>query len=94
MPVRFSTLVQEQLRALPVSARREILKAIRNQLATFPQSGTPLTDQLGPGYRQVIRGGYRLIYRYHAELDELRFYCVSRAQRPLPPEELLRYQAF
>ncbi len=94
MQARFSRLVQDQLRELPTGARRQILGAIRVQLATFPESGTPLADPIGPGYRQVIRSGYRLIYRYDEELGEIRFYYVARVRRPLPPEDLLRHQAF
>jgi plasmid stabilization system protein ParE len=92
--VRFSRLAQEQLQEIPLAGRRQLLKAIRIQLATFPESGLPLAEQLGPGYRQVLRSGYRLIYRYLSEDDELRFYYIGRVRRPLPPEDLLRHQEF
>jgi mRNA-degrading endonuclease RelE of RelBE toxin-antitoxin system len=92
--VRFSRLVQEQLQDLPASRRPTLLKAIRVQLVPFPASGQPLDEQLGPGYRQVLRGGYRLIYRHLTDDDELRFYYIGPVRRPLPPEDLLRHQAF
>ncbi len=94
MQVRFSRLAHEQLREIPLGSRRALLKAIRVQLTVFPDSGQPLDETVGPGYRQVLRGGYRLIYRYLADEDELRFYYIGSARRLLPPEDLLRHQAF
>jgi mRNA-degrading endonuclease RelE of RelBE toxin-antitoxin system len=92
--VRFSRLAQEQLSEIPLGSRRKLLKAIRVQLTLFPASGQALDEELGPGYRQVLRGGYRLIYRYLPDEHELRFYYVGSARRLLPPEDLLRHQAF
>lgn len=94
MNVQFSRLARDQLRDLPERPRRELLQAVRRQLTVFPRSAPELPGERYAGFRQLIRGGYRLIYRYDEEQDEIRVYCVLHVRRQLPPAEFLRYQAF
>lgn len=95
MQVRFSLLARDQLREIPEGARLELIQAVRRQPSAFPESAPELTEEGYSGFRQLVRGGYRLIYRYHqAEHDEIRVYCVLHVRRRLPPSDFLRYQAF
>lgn len=94
MQVRFSLLARDQLREIPEAPRRELIQAVRRQLSAFPESAPELTEKGCAGFRQLVRGGYRLIYCYHADHDEIQVYCVLHVRRRLPPADFLRYQAF
>lgn len=94
MQVRFSLLVRDQLHEIPKAPRRELIQAVRRQFSTLPESAPELAEEGYAGFRQLIRGGYRLIYRYQADHDEIQVYCVLHVRRRLPPSDFLRYQAF
>lgn len=94
MQVRFSLLARDQLRDIPETPRRDLLYAVRRQLTIFPESGPELADEDYLGFRQLTRSGYRLIYRYDEERDEVQVYCILHVRRRLPSAEFLRYRDF
>lgn len=94
MQVRFSLLARDQLHEIPEAPRRELIQAVRRQLSAFPESAPELTEEGYAGFRQLVRGRYRLIYRHRADHGEIQVYCVLHVRRRLPPLGFLRYQAF
>ena len=55
------------------------------RLAVFPQIGEVLSEFPGSGYRQVVVGAYRLIYREDPQRDRVVVMGVIHASRDLPP---------
>ena len=91
--ILLSRLASEQLAHLPPSRGRAMVHALR-RLAVFPESAARLSEEGYEAYRQLIAQGYRAIYRYFPDNDQVRVYCLLRMRRQLPPSEFLIYQLF
>jgi plasmid stabilization system protein ParE len=50
-------------------------------LERFPEIGSPVSEFVVPGLRELLVGPFRIIYRYHDEI--CRILCVARASRDL-----------
>lgn len=64
------------------------------RLAVFPESAPPRLEAGFSQYRQVIVKGYRALYRYFPNDNQVRVYCILHTRRQLPPAEFLSYQLF
>jgi plasmid stabilization system protein ParE len=88
-----SDLATEQISQLPAKAGGQIFAALE-RLRVFPQSSPHLTIEGYDAYRQLVVRSYRVIYRYLAEDDEVRIYCILHTHRQLPSSEFLTHQIF
>jgi plasmid stabilization system protein ParE len=55
---------------------------------------TPLLVEGYEDYRQLIVRGYRAIYRYLPDENQVRVYCILHPRRRLPAIEFLLHQTF
>jgi len=99
--VLVSRLAGEQLADLPPRLGRVMAQSLE-RLVVFPESAPPvlvegpvLSEVEGYGdYRQLVVRGYRAIYRYFPDEDEVRVYCILHPRRRLPAVEFLIHQTF
>ena len=91
--VLLSRLAADQLGSLSPLNGRAMAQALM-RLAIFPESAPPLLEEGFSLYRQVIANGYRAIYRYFPDANQVRVYCILSTRRRLPPAEFLIYQLF
>ena len=97
MNVRYTATARADLNAIrayiardsPENAKRFIarMRAAIARLKTLPESGGVVEDWERPGFRQLIVGNYRVIYRVAG--DEVEIRTVFHAARMLPklPED-------
>lgn len=88
-----SRLAGEQLSDLSPRIGRAMAQALE-RLAVFPESAPPILVERYEDYRQLIVRGYRAIYRYFPDEDEVRVYCILHPRRRLPAVEFLIHQTF
>lgn len=91
--ILLSDLAVDQLKEMPPHIGRQMLDAME-RLRTFPESAPRLSLERYEAYRQLIIRPYRAIYRYIAEEDQVRVYCILHMRRRLPSPEFLTYQIF
>lgn len=60
------------------------ITARSRQIASFPQSGSVVSEYQDPNLREIIEGSYRVIYEIAA--DEIRVLAVIHGARLLPPQ--------
>jgi toxin ParE1/3/4 len=63
----------------------ERITSAAGRLADFPELGEVLHEFAHRGYRQIVVGSYRVIYRADAERNRLLVLAVVHARRDLPP---------
>jgi plasmid stabilization system protein ParE len=61
------------------------IRAAVERLAKFPDSGREVPEFSGSGYREVIEGHYRAIYRHNPARNRVLVVAVVHASRLLPP---------
>jgi len=59
------------------------VRAAASRLKSFPESGRFVPEFPGEGFREVIVGQYRVIYRYLVDEDLVAVMAVSHGARPL-----------
>ena len=91
--ILLSDLAVDQLKEMPPHIGRQLLDAVE-RLRTFPESAPRLSLEGYEAYRQLVIRPYRTIYRYIAEEDQVRIYCILHVRRRLPSPEFLTYQIF
>ena len=91
--VLLSRLAAEQLAGLPPTAGRMMAKSLTH-LTMFPEAAPPVLLDGYENYRQVLVKGYRAIYRYFPDDDQVRVYCILHTRRQLPAPEFLIHQLF
>jgi addiction module RelE/StbE family toxin len=63
----------------------ERITSVVQRLADFPELGEVLREFAHRGYRQIVVGSYRVIYRADSERDRLLILAVVHSRRDLPP---------
>ena len=91
--VLVSRLAGEQLADLPPRLGRVMAQSLE-RLVVFPESAPPVLVDGYEDYRQLVVRGYRAIYRYFPDEDEVRVYCILHPRRRLPAVEYLIHQIF
>ncbi len=91
--VLVSRLAGEQLADLPPRLGRVMAQSLE-RLVVFPESAPPVLVEGYGDYRQLIVRGYRAIYRYLPDENQVRAYCILHPRRRLPAVEFLLHQTF
>lgn len=91
--VLVSRLAGEQLTDLSPRIGRAMAQALE-RLTVFPESAPLLLVEGYEDCRQLVVRGYRAIYRYFPDEDQVRVYCILHPRRRLPTVEYLTYQTF
>jgi plasmid stabilization system protein ParE len=91
--VLLSRLASEQLADLSPTIGRAMVKAL-TRLTVFPESAPLIPLEEYETYRQVLVKGYRAIYHYIPDDDQVRVYCIVHTRRQLPAPEFLIHQLF
>ncbi len=76
-------IAQDSRRAADMMVRRLRTESMR--LAPYPESGRVVPEFGDPQYRELIVAPYRLIYRYHRDIDHVQALMVVHGSRMLPP---------
>lgn len=91
--ILLSDLAVGQLKEMPANNGRQLLDTLQ-RLRVFPESAPRLMVEGYESYRQVMIRPYRAIYRYLAEKEQIRVYCILHTRRRLPSSEFLDFQIF
>lgn len=84
--IEWTTLAFDRLESLPDSIAFEIVRRI-DALAAFPEMGASMREQYQTvfNYRQlIIKGNYRVIYRYDAEQSVIYVAAIQHCRQRLP----------
>ncbi len=84
--IEWTTLAFERLESLPDSVAFEIVRLV-DALAAFPEMGASMREQYQTvfNYRQlIIKGNYRVIYRYDAEQSIIYIAAIQHCRQQLP----------
>lgn len=91
--ILLSDLAVDQLRDVAPATGRQLLQTVQ-RLRAFPESAPPVQLAGYEAYRQLVIRPYRVIYRYFADEQTVRVYCVLHLRRTLPAAEFLQHQIF